>query len=95
MNITLDLTSQLKEQLDKDLKESITEAIGGLVVEDRVMTKKEVAAFFQVSIPTLEAMMFEGLPYFKRGYVIRFLYSQVVGWIKTETERNSTSLLRK
>ncbi|AVG13057.1 hypothetical protein ERICII_02703 [Paenibacillus larvae subsp. larvae DSM 25430] len=33
-------------------------------------------------------MMCEGLPYFKRGQVVRFLYSQVVDWIKTKTEKN-------
>lgn len=86
MNITLDLTSQLKEQLDKDIKESVIKAIDGLVAEDRIMTKKEVATFFQVSIPTLEAMMCDGLPYFKRGQVVRFLYSQVVDWVKTKTK---------
>lgn len=90
MNITLDLTSQLKEQLDRDIKESVIKAIDGLVAEDKVMTKKEVAAFFQVSIPTLEAMMFDGLPYFKRGQVVRFLYSQVVDWIKTKTEKSAS-----
>lgn len=93
MNITLDLTSQLKEQLDKDIKESVIKAIDGLVAEDRVMTKKEVAAFFQVSIPTLEAMMCDGLPYFKRGQVVRFLYSQVVDWIKTKTEKNESHIV--
>ncbi|MDT2240640.1 hypothetical protein P7H06_00345 [Paenibacillus larvae] len=41
MNITLDLTSQLKEQLDKDIKESVIKAIDGLVAEDKVMTKKK------------------------------------------------------
>ncbi|MDT2287268.1 hypothetical protein P7H17_16285 [Paenibacillus larvae] len=45
MNITLDLTSQLKEQLDKDIKESVIKAIDGLVAEDKVMTKKSSGVF--------------------------------------------------
>ncbi|AHD06503.1 hypothetical protein ERICII_02704 [Paenibacillus larvae subsp. larvae DSM 25430] len=47
MNITLDLTSQLKEQLDKDIQEIVIKAVDGLVSEDRVMTKKKQQRFFK------------------------------------------------
>lgn len=82
MNISLDITPQFMEQFDKAIKECVSQAMSGFVIEDRAMTKKEAAEFMQISLPTLESFMREGLPYFQRGQVIRFLYSDIVTWMK-------------
>lgn len=82
MNISLDVTSQFMEQFEQSIKESVAQAVKNLAIEERIMTKKEVAQFFKVSIPTLESFMREGLPYFQHGQVIRFLFSEVVAWSK-------------
>lgn len=89
MNITFDATSQFLLEFEKIIKESIAIAMKDVVAEDKVMTKKEVAQVFQVSLPTLDLLMNEGLPFFQRGQVIRFLYSEVIAWT-----RNNQSLVK-
>lgn len=83
MQISIDASPQFLGQLELLIQQSVIQAVQDIVKEDRVMTKKEVAEFLQISIPTLDLFMrrYE-LPYFHCGQVIRFLYSDVKHWFR-------------
>jgi len=44
-------------------------------------TKKEIAEILKLSIPTIDRLMKQGMPYFKIGRSVRFKDEEVLEWI--------------
>ena len=55
---------------------------GGLMIEDEVLTKEELAKLFKVNRRTIDRMRDEGMPYFKIGSNVRFFREKVVQWFE-------------
>lgn len=49
-----------------------------------MLTKKELAAHFKISIPTIDRLMTQGLPYTKIGRSVRFNLEEVTQWLEKE-----------
>ena len=47
-----------------------------------MLTKKEIADHYKVSIPTIDRLMKEGLPFTKIGKSVRFNLETVEDWLK-------------
>ena len=50
-----------------------------------MITKKDVAEFLSVSIPTVDRYMKKGLPYIKIGKTVRFEIQNVIDWARSNT----------
>lgn len=51
-------------------------------MEDRVITKEELATFLKVTQRTIDRLRKEGMPFFKVGTNIRFDKEEVIKWLK-------------
>ena len=51
-----------------------------------MLTKKDLAEHYKVSVPTIDRMMTQGLPYTKFGKSVRFELEKVKEWIEQQKE---------
>lgn len=49
-----------------------------------MVDKKELAKHFNVSIPTIDRLMKDGMPYYKIGRLVRFKLEEVENYLKEE-----------
>lgn len=54
----------------------------GISSEEPLLTRKEIAGIFRVSLVTLHAWMNQGLPSHKQGGRVYFLRSEVMAYLK-------------
>jgi len=51
-----------------------------------MLNKKEIAAHFAVSIPTIDRLMKEDMPYTKLGKSVRFDLEKVKAWLEEKQQ---------
>lgn len=49
-----------------------------------MLTKKDLSEKFKISLPTIDRLMVQGMPYIKIGKSVRFELDEVMKWIKKE-----------
>lgn len=52
-----------------------------------MLDKKEIAAHYKVSVPTIDRLMTQGLPFTKIGKSVRFDLETVEQWLKEKKEK--------
>jgi len=52
-----------------------------------MLNKKQIAEHYAVSVPTIDRLMKEGLPYVKVGKNVRFDLDEVKEWLKNKREK--------
>lgn len=51
--------------------------------DERLMTKKELASFLNVSVKMIDRkVLLNEIPYLKLGYLVRFSKSEILAWAK-------------
>ncbi|HLZ57769.1 MAG TPA: helix-turn-helix domain-containing protein [Ktedonosporobacter sp.] len=51
----------------------------------RLLTKRQLQEALQIGVTTVWEWMNEGMPYYRRGHVLRFDWKAVVSWLETRT----------
>lgn len=67
------------------IRDAIREEVAQMAAANSVeqlMTTENAAEFMQVSVSTVRQFMKQGMPHFQSGQVIRFLQSDIIGWMK-------------
>lgn len=97
--------SQLKEsqsRIEKMVSEMVAKILCGSDNHDRLLTVIETAEFLKLSVPTIYALVHQGiLPNNKKGKRLYFIESEITSWIKSgrrktlsETEQDASLFLK-
>jgi len=63
--------------------------------EEQLLTRKEIAGLFGITLVTLHEWMKGGLPSHKQGGRVYFLRSEVISYIKQKKGKNADSYMEK
>ena len=53
-----------------------------------MLNKKEIAAHYKISIPTIDRLMTQGLPFIKIGKSVRFNLEEVQTWLEGKQQED-------
>jgi hypothetical protein len=83
----------IKECLQEDL---VTKTLTRLdsEPEEPLLTRKEIAGIFRISLVTLHEWMNRGLPCIRQGGRVYFIRSEVMDYVKRNRRNGSVSLRR-
>ncbi|CAM4407746.1 putative XRE-type DNA-binding protein [Paenibacillus endophyticus] len=83
MQINLEPSPDFLTAIREAVREEVTSMMASTnSLDTQLMTTEDVAAFMQVSLSTVRLFARQGMPHFQEGYVIRFLKSDIICWMK-------------
>ncbi len=83
------IAARLAEAVAKRVSQLVREASGETLQRGALLTPAEVRAFLNVSRPTLEKLVREGLPHVSIGTDRRYNPGEVITWLKSRSSRDS------
>ena len=57
------------------------------MVGSRLLTKRQLQEALQIGVTTVWEWMNAGMPYYRRGNILRFDWNAVVSWLETGTSK--------
>lgn len=54
---------------------------------DKMMTKQEVCEWLNISVPTIDRLMKQGMPHLKIGKAVRFEQAEVKRWLEEQQDK--------
>jgi excisionase family DNA binding protein len=54
---------------------------------EKMLTKQELCEWLQVSLPTVDRLMKQGMPHLKIGKAVRFEQEDVKKWLEEQQEK--------